>query len=308
MTFDRGATLTTATTFGNSDNSNLGPTAGNGFYKRWPDDLALLQDIGITDIRLTFDWARLQPKPGAWSGDWSERFSQMLDAADAIGLRVWATGHEGDEPKWVTNEGGYGADDVATKWWPRYLERLADTFGDRVHGWIPFATVEPDTTAAAWSATWSTLGGGALPVVASLDGAEPGRIDGFLGRTDRIGVVLAHGEVVSDSPGDERLELMRERLHTTLQSCAERAGDVPLLVSQFTPHHDDRDVAGQIVSVFVTAVDQAIADGADIGVAFLDPAIAGPYSPNGLLGTDRDREPAADAFLVEPAADGGGDG
>jgi hypothetical protein len=297
MTFTRGATLTTATTFGHADTSNLGPTAGNGFYKRWPDDLALLQDLGITDIRLTFDWARLQPKPGDFDGDWSDRFEQMLAASNAIGLRVWATLHDGAEPRWVTNEGGIHDETVAEKWWPRFAERVADRFGEDIDGWIPFAGIDNQLSVTAWRNTWATLGGGTTPVVASLDGEHVDAIGSYLETSDIIGIALAHGELADSSPDDACLDQMRVRLHDTIGAAAEAAADHQLIISQFTPHHDNADVAGQIVEAFVGAVTGAIDDGVNLGVVFLDPAIAGPDSPNGLLSAERAPQPASDAYL-----------
>ncbi len=298
MTFARGATLTTATTFGHADTSNLGPTAGNGFYKRWPDDLALLQELGLTDLRLTFDWARLQPKPGDLDGAWADRFEQMLAASDAIGLRVWATLHDGAEPRWISNEGGLGDDNVAEKWWPRYVERIADRFGEKISGWIPFSGVDEAPTADGWRNTWTTLDGSKAPVVASIGSDHIGHIADHLETSNAIGIVLEHGEVTDDDPGDERFAQMRERLQGQLVDAAEQAGDLPIIVSQFTPFHNDPDIAGRIVETLVEAVDATIADGVDIEVVFLDPAIAGPDSPNGLLGTDRAAQPASDAFLA----------
>lgn len=298
MTFARGATLTTAATFGHADTSNLGPTAGNGFYKRWPDDLALLQDLGLTDIRLTFDWARLQPKPGDLDGDWADRFEQMLAAAEAIGLSAWATLHDGAEPRWITNEGGIGDDDVGAKWWPRYVERIADRFGEKISGWIPFSGVDEALTTVGWKNTWTTLDGSDAPVVASLGADDIDRIADHLETSNAIGIVLGHGELADGDLGDERFAQMRERLQGQLVAAAEQAGDLPIIVSQFTPFHDDPDIAGRIVETLVEAVDATIADGVDIQVVFLDPAIAGPESPNGLLGTGRVAQPAADAFLA----------
>ena len=297
MTFARGATLTTATTFGHADTSNLGPTAGNGFYKRWPDDLALLQDLGITDIRLTFDWARLQPKPGDFDSDWSDRFEQMLAASNAIGLRVWATLHDGAEPRWVTNEGGLHDDTVAEKWWPRFAERVADRFGEEIVGWIPFAGIDNQLSATGWRNTWTTLSGGTTPVVASLDAEQVDAIANFLDTSDIIGIALTHGELADSELDDARLDQMRVRLHDTIGAAAEAAADHELIISQFTPHHDDADVAGQIVGAFVNAVTGAIDDGVDLGAVFLDPAIAGPDSPNGLLSAERVPQPASEAYL-----------
>ena len=297
MSFTRGATLTTAATFGHADTSNLGPTAGNGFYKRWPDDLALLQELGITDIRLSFDWARLQPKPGNFDGDWSDRFEQMIAASDAIGLRVWATLHDGAEPRWVTNEGGIYDDNVSEKWWPRFAERVADHFGDSIAGWIPFTAIDSKFSASAWRNTWATLGGGPVQVVAALDAERLDSVGDYLGSSDIIGIAMEDGEDTDSEPDDERLDQIRVRLHDTIGAAADSAADHQLIISQFTPHHHDADVAGQLVASFVDAVTGAIDDGVDLGMVFLDPAIAGPDSPNGLLSAERAPQPASKAYL-----------
>lgn len=297
MTFARGATLTTATTFGHADTSNLGPTAGNGFYKRWPDDLALLQDLGITDIRLTLDWARLQPKPGNFDNYWAELFEQMLAASNAIGLRVWATLHDGAEPRWVANEGGINDNIVAERWWPRFAERVADRFGHDIAGWVPFARIDDQFSATGWGNTWTTLSGGAAPVVASFDAEHRDVIATYLETSDIIGVAVTHDEVADSDPDDECFDQMRRQLHNTIGDVAEVVSGHQLIISQFTPHHDDADVAGQIVRTFVNAVDESLADGVDLDVVFLDPAIAGPDSPNGLLSTERSAQPAAEAYL-----------
>ena len=123
MTFRPGASLTTATTLGYADTADLGPTAGNGFRTRWPDDLAALQQQGLADVRITLDWARLQPKPGALDDHWVELFEQILQAADAIGLRPWACLHDGSVPRWFDNDGGLDNDENFTTWWPRWVER-----------------------------------------------------------------------------------------------------------------------------------------------------------------------------------------
>ena len=184
MTFDRGASLTTATTLGFSEAADLGPTAGNGFHTSWPDDLAALSELGLTALRIPLDWARLQPKPGDLDGDWAEWFDDVLTAVDAIGLRAWVTLHETAIPRWFDNDGGMDDAETFTKWWPRWVERAADRFGDRVDGWIPFAVMPPAISPTKpwpmqpWRDTWGILGGAGAPVVASVD-ASPASLDTF---------------------------------------------------------------------------------------------------------------------------------
>ncbi|NND75921.1 MAG: family 1 glycosylhydrolase [Ilumatobacter sp.] len=297
MTFHRGVTLTTATTLGHADTSNLGPSAGNGFYKRWPDDLALLQDLGVTDLRLTLDWARLQPKPGDLDGDWSERFDNIVDAAAAIELRVWATLYDGASPRWIDNEGGLADEDTVTTWWPRWVERVADRFGDRISGWIPFAAIPDSLPQQPWSDTWTVLDGGEAPVVAAVGHDRLDTIQRFLAEADRIGLAMSTDVAPDHDPTEEELAAVGGQLGDALMRAAELAEDIPLVVSEYSPHHTDPDVNGLLVGRFVDAVDAAIEDGVDIGVCFLDPAIAGPDSPVGLLDKDRSPQPAASAFL-----------
>ena len=298
MTFVRGAALTTATTFGHADTSNLGPTAGNGFCARWPDDLALLHDLGITDLRFSFDWARLQPKPGDLDGAWSDRFEQILAAADAIGLRLWATLHDGAEPRWVTNEGGLDNVDVAERWWPRFAEKVADRFGSHVAGWIPFAEIDTALDTAVWRNAWTTLNGGDAPVVAAIDADSVAEVSNYMDTSDMIGLVLTHGQITNPEPSDQQFDQLRRRLHDAMGGAAAQAGDHRIVVAQFTPNHDDPDVAGRIVSSFVDAANDAIADGIRLDAAFIDPAISRSDSPIGLLSSERTPQPTAAAYLA----------
>jgi len=302
-TFARGVTLPVAPTLGHADTSSLGPAAGNGFYTRWPDDLALLADVGVTDVRLTFDWARLQPKPGEFSGDWAERYENMLDAAEAIGINVWATMYDDGVPKWFDNEGGLDDDENFIRWWPRWVERVADRFGDRLDGWVPFAVIPKDAPRRVWTDTWEILRGGDGPVAASLQARDGfGGVTSLVGEMDLLGVAL--DTLIDDEaePTDDDLRLAGERWEQALHDAAGAVDGTTLIVSEFTPHHVDPDVGGRLVERFVDVVDGAIAGGLDVSTCFLDPAIAGPDFPLGLFDRDRAPQPSADAYFAAPPA------
>ncbi len=299
MTFTRGATLPVAATLGHSENCTLGPTAGNGFYKRWPDDLALLAASGCTDLRITFDWARLQPKPGEFSGDWAERYENIVGAADAIGINVWATMYDAGVPKWFDNEGGFDDDEAMQRWWPRWVERIADRFGDHVDGWIPFAVVPSTLPARVWTDTWELLGGGDAPVASSHQARDGfAVVSGQLGQFDVLGVALE--TLVDDEAelSDDDLRLAGERWEQALHDASEAADRTRLVVSQFTPHHLDPEVGGRLVERFVEVVDSVIDDGVDVTTCFVDPAIAGPEFPLGIFDRDRTPQPAAEVYFA----------
>jgi beta-glucosidase len=296
MSFRRGAALSTSSTLGFAETSDVGPTAGNGFYRRWPDDLAALQDAGATDVRLTIDWARLQPKPDTFDDDWAERFEQMIAAATAIDLRVWATLHDGSIPKWLDNEGGLADAEAITRWWPRWVERVADRFGDLVGGWVPFTALPAGMPEQPWRDTWGILGGGSAPVVASID-PDHTPADGFSGRTSALGLVLPIDWDRTDDLVERDLERAALRWGDVVRDAAE-AVDAPILVPGFCPTHDDAETAARIVEHLVDALDGALGDGVTVELCFLEPAISSPESPSGLLDSDRAPTPAGLAFLA----------
>jgi beta-glucosidase len=296
MSLRRGTALTTAATLGHADTADLGPTAGNGFRTRWPDDLAALQDLGVSDVRISLDWARLQPKPGVLDADWVERFTQILQAADAIGMRPWACLHEVAVPRWFDNDGGFADAETFTRWWPRWVERAADRFGDLVGGWVPFAGVPAGAPEQPWTDTWGILAGGP-PVVAAVDLRDRATTVGsFAGRTDLLGAVLTGDWARDEQVSAAELARHADRWGGELREAA-GAIDAPLVVSGFSAGHDDADTAGEIVAAFGAVVDEAVADGVPIEVVFVEPGIAGPDSTAGLLDADRAPTPTSSAFL-----------
>jgi beta-glucosidase len=296
MTVRRGAALTTAATLGQADTADLGPTAGNGFRSRWPDDLAALLDLGISDVRIALDWARLQPKPGSLDDDWAERFEQILRAADAIGMRPWACLHEAAVPRWFDNDGGFADAETFTTWWPRWVERSADRFGDLVGGWVPFARIPDGAPEQPWLDTRGILAGGP-PMVASVDLREQaGTVGRYAGATDLLGAVLTGEWSVDESVGAAEISRAADRWGGELREAAE-AADTTLVIPGFSAGHDDADIASEIVSALRSTVDDAVADGVPIEVVFIAPGIAGPDSPTGLLDADRAPTPSSAAFL-----------
>jgi beta-glucosidase len=113
------------------------PYAGNDFATRYDDDLALLAELGLSEVRIAFPWHLLQPAPGRVDDDVRELMAGVLTSAEAHGLSVWATLFDGVPPRWFVSEGGFSDERNAGTWWPRWVEWVAETFGDRVAGWCP---------------------------------------------------------------------------------------------------------------------------------------------------------------------------
>jgi beta-glucosidase len=143
-----------------------GPSApgtgeGAGFATHHRNQLAALAGSGLRSLRLTLDWARIEPANGTFDTAALVHVDTVLDAAAELGVDVWACLHDGSLPGWFAHdERGFGDARTRRYLWPRHVDRMAERFGDRVAGWVP--VYEPSR--------WAVLGW--------LDGAgPPGRRD-----------------------------------------------------------------------------------------------------------------------------------
>lgn len=301
MSFRRGVTLPVAATLGYAENCDLGPTAGNGFRTRWPDDLASLVDLGATDVRLTVDWSRLQRRPGAFDPDWAEFYAVLIDAVRALDMAVWVAMHDGGVPRWFDDERRVDETEAIVRWWPRWVERVAEHVGDRVDGWIPFAALPTSAVGRAWSDTWGILGGGGPPVVASVpvpDAAGRGAV--VVSECDLLGAALAppvdRDDRVDDVEGEG--ERWAERWAEAIVELGDVAAGRSVIVSDVAIDHEDDDVRAALAAAVVSAAEWAGAaiDGG-IEVVFAGPAIAGGNDPAGLLDSGRGETGASRRYV-----------
>ncbi len=184
-----GASLPGLVALGTSPTSDVDgvPSSGNGFQTRFADDLDALAAHGVRHLRLGFDWSRLQPRSGMGdelNGEWVEWYRDVMAAARASGISVWAGLLERHVPQWFDDERGFRDVKTADRYWPRFVESSADAFGDLLSGWFPIddpigyaARLEPDDVVRhgevvdimvrAWRDAWRVLRGGP-PVAGSF--------------------------------------------------------------------------------------------------------------------------------------------
>ncbi len=101
-------------------------------------DLALMVELGLGAVRWTIDWARLEPRSGHWDDGFASWVTEVLRAARAAGLDVWAVLHDGPLPGWFADdERGFRDRTGLGRTWPRHVDRVAEAFGDQVSVWVP---------------------------------------------------------------------------------------------------------------------------------------------------------------------------
>jgi len=111
---------------------------GNGFATRYAEDFQLLAEHGLTQHRLSLEWARLEPQPGRHDGDAVEHYTEVLRAARSAGIDIWVCLHHFNLPGWFADdEGGFRDERARSYFWARHVDWVGETFGDLVSGWKP---------------------------------------------------------------------------------------------------------------------------------------------------------------------------
>ncbi|MFE3193719.1 family 1 glycosylhydrolase [Nocardia sp. NPDC059240] len=109
------------------------------FYTRYREDIGLAADLGVGVYRITIEWARLQPEPGAWDEDGFAFYDRVLDAMAAQGIRPMLVLDSWVYPVWVGERGGWRSPQVVDAWVAN-ARKVVDRYADRDPLWITFIT------------------------------------------------------------------------------------------------------------------------------------------------------------------------
>lgn len=106
-------------------------------YNRYPEDIALMADMGLKAYRFSINWARIQPDgKGAANPEGIAFYSRLIDELLANGIEPWITLHHWDLPAALQfeNDGWLGKE--TTDCYAEYARICFEHFGDRVKNWI----------------------------------------------------------------------------------------------------------------------------------------------------------------------------
>jgi beta-glucosidase len=149
-------------------------------YHRYPEDVALLSNLGVTFYRFSLAWPRLQPDG---RGELNQRgvdfYSRLVDALREQNIEPWVTLYHWDLPQALEDAGGWPARDTAHRF-ADYASRVHDALGDRISHWT--------TLNEPWCSSMLGYGSGAH---------APGRTDPALALQAAHHLLLGHGQAVS---------------------------------------------------------------------------------------------------------------
>jgi len=105
-------------------------------YRRWPEDVRLLSELGVDAYRFSAAWPRVQPLgSGKANRAGLDYYARLVDALLAEGIEPWVTLYHWDLPLALGQAGGWTARDTAYRF-AEYAEIMYRELGDRVRRWI----------------------------------------------------------------------------------------------------------------------------------------------------------------------------
>jgi beta-glucosidase len=102
--------------------------AADSFF-RYPEDMRLLADAGLTAYRFSIEWARIEPEPGFISRGMIDHYRRMVDTARDLGLEPVVTAHHFTNPAWFTRDVGW-SDPLSVDYFGRYAQTVLPILRD----------------------------------------------------------------------------------------------------------------------------------------------------------------------------------
>jgi len=126
---------TYARTPGRVVNGETGDIAAD-HYHRYPEDIAIMSDLGLAAYRFSIAWPRIQP---GGTGPANERgldfYRRLVDALLEAGIEPYPTLFHWDLPQELQDLGGWPERDTAYRF-AEYAGLVHEALGDRVNHWL----------------------------------------------------------------------------------------------------------------------------------------------------------------------------
>lgn len=116
-------------------------------YTRYEEDLDLARGLNNNAIRLSIEWARIEPKNGVFDDKELEHYKKVLTAAKMRGLKTFVTLHHFTNPSWYFKKGGW-KQLKASFYFARYAKKVAESLDDLIDVYL---TINEPQVYALWS-------------------------------------------------------------------------------------------------------------------------------------------------------------
>ena len=104
-------------------------------YELYKQDFDLAQALGHNAHRFSIEWSRIEPEEGKFSKKELEHYREVILSLKERNIEPVVTLHHFTNPLWFANLGGW-QNNLAHKYFLRYVERVVDALADQVRFWV----------------------------------------------------------------------------------------------------------------------------------------------------------------------------
>lgn len=178
-------------------------------YHRYPEDIALLRQLGVGAYRFSVSWPRLLPEGrGKMNPAGAAFYDRLIDGLLEAGIEPWLCLYHWDLPQAIDDAGGWPSRDSAG-WFADYALLVGHRYGDRVRRFATFN--EPSVFsifgyAFGWQAPGLTDRQAFLRTIHHVNLAHGRAVDALRGAVPNAAIGVIHNlqpcHAASDRPAD----------------------------------------------------------------------------------------------------------
>ncbi|MFJ6651639.1 GH1 family beta-glucosidase [Microbacterium sp. NPDC091313] len=179
-------------------------------YHRYPQDVAIMRELGVQTYRFSTSWSRIRPDGGPLNTAGVDFYSRLVDELLGAGIRPWLTLYHWDLPQALQELGGWASRDTADRF-TEYALDVHDALGDRVHDWA--------TLNEPWCSSFLSYTAGVH---------APGHTSNAEGMLASHHLLLGHGQTVKELRGRDASLNLGITLNLTVADAADPADPADL--------------------------------------------------------------------------------
>jgi beta-glucosidase len=135
-------------------------------YHRFPEDIAIMRDLGLQAYRFSISWTRILPNGrGKVNAKGLEFYDRLTDGLLKAGIRPFCTLFHWDYPTKLYDKGGW-LNEESPKWFSDFTLKVAERLGDRIVDWMTLN--EPQVFVGLGHGTGEHAPGDKLPIAKQL--------------------------------------------------------------------------------------------------------------------------------------------
>jgi len=120
-------------TDGHIKKGHMSGLAGD-WWKNAEADFDRAAEIGLNALRLSVEWSRIEPRPGAFDDSALERYRHMLQGLRERNIEPMVTLHHFTNPRWLAERGGWEAPETIALF-TRFVRRVVEALGQHCDLW-----------------------------------------------------------------------------------------------------------------------------------------------------------------------------